>query len=361
MGVGDEANFLNLPLLFMPMELPFVSILIPVYHAKETIQSLAESLKNLDYPRNKYEALFVLDVACGKEEEHILKRYPFNVIRNTKRGSAANRNLGVRKASKKATYFAFTDADCYVDKDWLKELVRGIEESPSEVVCVGGVNITPPSEHLGSLIGALQQTTLGGGVSGQTAQKGQKRYVASLPNCNALYKKKAWQLEKQDESLMVGQDGEFNYRLSKRGYRFLLIPTAKVWHHREHFSHTTAKNIFWNFFYQMYRYGKATGEITRKHPGILFVRWYALPPIVLVAGSLLTALSWLSGVLDTVFTPLFLLGLALYLIVLALTTCEALVLTRRITALLSPALLIGHHVFYGIGFVKGLFGRSPKN
>ncbi|MEK6964453.1 MAG: glycosyltransferase [Nanoarchaeota archaeon] len=343
------------------MKWPFVSIIIPVYNAKETLQALAESLKNLNYPRNKYEVLFILDVACGKEEEHILKRCPFKVIRNTKRGSAANRNLGVKKASKKAVYFAFTDADCYADKEWLQELVHGMEETPQNVVCVGGVNLVPKTESsIAQLIGTLQQTTLGGGVSAQTAQKGKQRYVASLPNCNALYKKKAWQQERQDESFMVGQDGEFNYRLSKRGYKFRLIPSAKIWHHREHFSHTNTQNVFWNFFYQMYRYGKATGEITKKHPGILLVRWYALPPIALVVGSLLTLLSWLSGILSYVFIPLFLLGLALYLIVLALTTCEALILTGRITALLSPILLVGHHVFYGVGFLKGCLIETDK-
>lgn len=336
------------------MNLPFVSVIIPVYHAEETIQALAESLQNLDYPKSQYEVLFILDKACGKEEEKMLKKYPFKVIRNTKRGSAANRNLGVKRASKKALYFAFTDSDCYADKKWLKELVKGMEEAPSDVICVGGVNITPPSEKIGSLIGALQQTTLGGGVSGQTAQKGQKRYVASLPNCNALYRKKAWMQEKQDESLMVGQDGEFNYRLAKRGYRFLLIPTAKIWHHREHFSHAHARNVFWNFFYQMYRYGKATAEIAKKHPGILLVRWYALPPLFLVLGSLLTLVSWSIQVLDYVLIPLFFLGLIFYLIVLALTTCETLILTGRITALLSPVLLVGHHVFYAVGFLEGM-------
>ncbi|HLD05217.1 MAG TPA: glycosyltransferase [Candidatus Nanoarchaeia archaeon] len=343
------------------MKLPFVSILIPVYQAKDTLAALAESLKNLDYPKSQYEVLFILDVACGKEEKKILRKYPFKVYRNTRRGSAANRNLGVQKASKKAVYYAFTDADCYADKEWLKELVRAMEDAPENVVCVGGVNLTPKTESkVAQVIGALQQTTLGGGVSGQTAQKGKQRYVSSLPNCNALYKKKAWQQEKQDESFMVGQDGEFNYRLSKRGYRFLLIPNAKIWHHREHFSHTTVRNVFWNFFYQMYRYGKATGEIAKKHPGILLVRWYALPPIVLVVGSLLALLSWLSGALDTVFIPLFYIGLLLYLIVIVLTMCEAVILTGRITALLSPILLIGHHVFYGVGFLRGLFKTYSK-
>ncbi len=348
-----------MPLFLSSMKnLPFVSIIIPVYNARETIQALAESLKHLDYPRGQYEVLFVLDAACGKEEEKILKKYPFRVIRNTKRGSAANRNLGVRKASKKAAYYAFTDSDCYADKKWLKELVQGIEEAPSDIVCVGGVNITPPSERFGNLIGTLQQTTLGGGVSGQTAQKGQRRTVASLPNCNALYKKKAWQLEKQDETFMVGQDGEFNYRLSKRGYKFLLIPTAKIWHHREHFSHTTTRNALWNFFYQMYRYGKATAEIAKKHPGILLVRWYALPPIALIMGSLLTLISWLTRVLDYVFIPLFILGLFFYILVLVLTTCEALILTGRMMALISPILLVGHHMFYGVGFLRGMLNRK---
>ena len=338
--------------------LPYVSIIIPVYRAEETIQALAESLKNLNYPQDRYEVLFILDKACGKEEEKILKKYRFRVYRNTKRGSAANRNFGVRKASKKTKYYAFTDADCYADPNWLNELVREIEEAPSLVIAVGGVNLTPKSEQWGSLIGALQQTTLGGGVSGQTAQKGGKRIVASLPNCNALYRKKAWTEQKQDESLLVGQDGEFNYRLSKRGYQFLFIPNAKIWHHREHFSHTQSQNPFWNFFYQMYRYGKATGQIAQRHPGILTVRWYAMLPVILVLGSILTLLSGFTHIGNEVLIPLFYVGLFLYALVLILTTCEVVLYTMRPGALLSPFLLVGHHVFYALGFLKGIFSKN---
>lgn len=334
---------------------PFVSIIIPVYRAEETIQALAESLKKLDYPRDKYEAIFVLDVACGKEEEKILRTYPFKVYRNNKRGSAANRNLGVRKASKKAKYFAFTDADCYADKEWLKELVTEIEKAPVDVVAVGGVNIVPQSEKLGTLIGALQQTTLGGGVSGQTAQKGQKRFVASLPNCNALYRKKAWIEEKQPEDLLVGQDGAFNYLLRKKGYKFLLVPTAKIWHHREKFSHVKSKNPWWNFYMQMYKYGEATGKIGRKYPGILLLRWYGVMPAIMVVGSIIALVSWLAAVLDWLFVPLFYLGLFFYVLMILLTTLEVWIKTGRIGALGAPLLLLGHHLFYGFGLLKGYF------
>ena len=94
------------------------------------------------------------------------------------------------------------------------------------------------------------------------------RIVASIPNCNALYKKELWKKNRQDESLIVGQDGEFNYRLSQQGIRFLVIPEAVVWHHRT----STVKG----FARRMFRYGEATAKIFLKHPGILRTRWYAL-------------------------------------------------------------------------------------
>ncbi len=35
-----------------------------------------------------------------------------------------------------------------------------------------------------------------------------------------------------DERFVVGQDGDLNYRINKKGYKFLYIPEAIVLHHR---------------------------------------------------------------------------------------------------------------------------------
>ena len=137
----------------------------------------------------------------------------------------------------------------------------------------------------------------------------------------------------------------------------MTIPSAKIWHHREKFSHVQSNNPIWNFYMQMYKYGEATGKIARKYPGILLVRWYGLMPVVMIVGSLLTFLSWLSGVLDHVFVPLFYFGLFFYILVLILTTVEVFVLTRRTDALIGPFLLIGHHVFYAVGFLRAILKK----
>ena len=105
---------------------------------------------------------------------------------------------------------------------------------------------------------------------------------------------------------------------------------------------------------QMYKYGEATGKIAKNHPGIFIVRWYGLMPVIMILGSVLTLLSWITNIVAWVFVPLFYFGLFFYILVLILTTLEVLILTKRIGALAAPFLLIGHHVFYAIGFLKGL-------
>ena len=160
-----------------------------------------------------------------------------------------------------------------------------------------------------------------------------------------MYKKKLWQDQKQDESLIVGQDGEFNYRLYRKGARFLAIPDAIVWHHRT--------NSFKGFIKRMFRYGEATAKIFRKHRemGFLKIRWYGLVPVFALIGFVaLVVLSLFY--LQALMTLGFLLGA--YAAADIMTAISVIQKTRMHYSLVSLVLLPLQHLMYAIGFVKGL-------
>lgn len=321
--------------------LPFISTITPVKNESKYIVECVNSLLNLDYPRNSYEIIIILDKNSTKDVENALAVFKgkIRIARSKKAGSAANRNFGVSIADKRSKYFAFTDADCVASKGWLKSLVSRMEKAGKDIGCVGGINLVPESDNdFAKVVGAIEQTLLGGGGSAQGSISGKERFVPSIPNCNALYRKELWIKNRQDESLIIGQDGEFNYRLSRQGSRFLVIPDAVVWHHRT--------NNFKGYVKRMYKYGVAAARIFRMHPGILKVRWYALLSLI----AMLIAVILLIVSLKT-----FLVLLGIYVAMLLLTMLQVMIKTKKPAALLTPVLLFLQHGLYNVGFFAGLF------
>ena len=330
------------------MRVLFVSIIVPAKNAEKTIKECLDSLIKLDYPKNMYEIILVIDKSSKDNTEKIAKKYrkKIKIVKSKKIGSAANRNLGVSKVSKKAKYFAFTDSDCYVAKDWLRILVKRMEKVSKDVGCVGGLNLIPASDNkTAHLIGAIESTLLGGGGSAQSTIIKKERVVASIPNCNALYRRKLWEENKQDESLIVGQDGEFNYRLWKKGVKFLVTPKAKVWHHRP--------SKFRGYLKRMFKYGEATGKIFRKHKGILKVRWYSLLPVMLIFGVILLLIL---SVFNFFFIYMLSFGLLVYVLLLLYTTIDVLFKSKLLGSLLTPLILFVQHISYGFGLLMGVLG-----
>ncbi|MFO8015583.1 MAG: glycosyltransferase [Candidatus Woesearchaeota archaeon] len=330
--------------------LPFITIITPVKHESKYIVECVSSLLNLDYPKDRHEIIVVMDRDATKEVGDALRffRGRIKVIKDSKRGSAAHRNLGAKNASKKAKYFAFTDADCIVSRQWLKALVRRMEEvqkEDSSIGCVGGLNFVPKTDsRFAKLVGALEQTLLGSGGSAQSAIRKKERIVESIPNCNAMYKKGLWGRNRQDESLIIGQDGEFNYRLRKKGVRFIVIPGAIVWHHRT--------SSLKGYIRRMYKYGVAAARIAKMHPGILRTRWYALLSLAgMIAALALLILSLIS--IPAMYAFISLAGI--YILMLLATTAKVLMSIKGPIALLTPLLLFFQHGLYNIGFLAGLF------
>jgi|GEM_PF-7070762 len=109
------------------MKRPFVSIVIPVYNSQETIESCLNSLLNLNYPKDRYEIILVDDHSTDKSARivssfsSINKNIRFFRQKKGKKGPAAARNLGIRKA--RGEFIASTDADESMFPDWLNKLM----------------------------------------------------------------------------------------------------------------------------------------------------------------------------------------------------------------------------------------------
>ncbi len=326
------------------MKYPFVSVIVGIRNEEKFIEECIESLLNLDYPTDSYEIIIVDGMSTDKTRD-IVKKYPVRLLLNEKKNVAAARNLGVKNA--RGELVAFTDGDCKVDPQWLKALVHEMQACPDDVVCFGGPNLIFDTDPVfGRVVGYAQESFLGSGGSAQSNNSTKKHYVSSLPNCNAMYKKAAIkEAGGFDERFVVGQDGDLNYRIGKKGNKFLYIPNAQVLHHR--------RGTLKSFSVRMFKYGMWMAELFKKHGE--FVRWYAFLPSI----AILFAVVLLIASIKYLTPSLLLLALmAVYFILVFITSIQVTYKMKSKYGLLALFIIPVQHIAYGLGFLYS-FTNSP--
>jgi len=177
-------------------------------------------------------------------------------------------------------------------------------------------------------------------TSPQSYAIGEVRTVGSVAACNVMYYASIFESYRYDDSINVGEDAEFHFRLSEAGYRFVFDPAIAVSHH--------LSADFGAYCEKSRSYGYAMARIQRRHGKV--VRWYsALPSLALGAGTL-AALTDLAS-RKARYVPLLLVG---FLLVSAYATAQVYRDRRSPTALLVPVMLAAQYACYGIGFLEGL-------
>ena len=118
---------------------PFVSIVICTHNRKETLQKyILKSIPSLNY--SNYEVVIIDDVSTDGTEE-LISQYKNKIknlkyIKNLKHKTFCHtRNLGIKHSS--GEIIVYTDDDCTVDVNWLKDLTEPYIKD-NEVMIVGG-------------------------------------------------------------------------------------------------------------------------------------------------------------------------------------------------------------------------------
>ncbi|MFW6008977.1 MAG: glycosyltransferase [archaeon] len=122
-----------------------ISVIIPIYNSEEFLNKLLDSIKYQTLEKEKYEVVFVDNNSDDKSKE-ILKKFCKKSIINTrylfydkKQSSYASRNYGVKHA--KGSILAFTDADCILDKNWLKNIDKFYNKNSKDIIISGTINL----------------------------------------------------------------------------------------------------------------------------------------------------------------------------------------------------------------------------
>lgn len=113
------------------LTLPFVSVVVPARNEENNIEKCIKSLLKSKYPQDKLEIIIVNDRSEDKTQE-IVESYQekhkniklINVTQTREhknlKGKAGALDVGIRGAS--PDYVLMTDADCKVNKNWVKNI-----------------------------------------------------------------------------------------------------------------------------------------------------------------------------------------------------------------------------------------------
>jgi cellulose synthase/poly-beta-1,6-N-acetylglucosamine synthase-like glycosyltransferase len=253
---------------------PTVSIIVPVKNGEKTLKKCIDSILNLNYPN--YELIIVNDGSTDNTQK-ILEEYKdkIKIINTQGVGPSKARNLAVKQA--KGELVAFTDSDCIVDKEWLNELVKcfKIEEN---LAGVGGEQLSPQDEsNFGKIVNNFMHSI---GIIEYVKDEKEVVFTQHNPTCNSIYKKEVFEkLGVFKEGLWPGEDVEFDYRVTKTGYKLLFNPKAIVYHYRP-------QNIK-KFIKMMYKYGKVQGILVKMYG---FFRKIHFVPFVIFSNLILLIL-----------------------------------------------------------------------
>lgn len=204
-------------------EVPFVSVIVPVYNDAERLRTCLEALEAQTYPSDAYEVIAV-DNNSDEGIEGIVEDYPNAVSEfERKQGSYAARNRGLQRAQ--GEVLAFTDADCRPAENWIAEGVRRLQTEENTVGIVGGeIKVTfkdpdapQPSEILDAMTGFAQEDVC------------TKRNFSATANLFTV-RRVIEDVGTFNSRLKSAGDKEFGQRVAAHGYNIVYEPSALVYH-----------------------------------------------------------------------------------------------------------------------------------
>lgn len=100
----------------------YVSIIIPTFHDWARLQLCLRALNNQSYGKDNFEIIVINNDPADKLPPGYSLPENCYLLDESKPGSYAARNAGLRKC--KGELIGFTDSDCIPDEDWIKNAVN---------------------------------------------------------------------------------------------------------------------------------------------------------------------------------------------------------------------------------------------
>jgi glycosyltransferase involved in cell wall biosynthesis len=123
----------------------FFSIVIPAYNEENYIGRTLAALKELDYPRDRFEVIIVDNGSTDRTGSVVTANAPASakVVRMEESGVSRARNRGIDLVSRASDWAIFLDADTYFAPGFLRELDRYLRAHAGRNLGTGMVSLRP--------------------------------------------------------------------------------------------------------------------------------------------------------------------------------------------------------------------------
>lgn len=278
------------------------SVIVPLYNRPIEIKELLESLSTQIY--TQFEVIVVEDGSVRKAEDIVASfqdRLTIRYYYKENEGQGLARNFGFSKA--KGDYFIVFDSDVIVPDDYFENVMKSLNEHHWDAF--GGPDAAHPSFTLvqKAISYAMTSPFTTGGI------RGNKKHIGAFHprSFNMGISRKVYQDTGGFQFARRSEDIEFSIRMIQAGYKVGLIPEAFVYHKR--------RTNFSQFYRQTRSFGKGRIDIYKRYPNEL-KPVHVLPPIFVVAISVLIMINVLNLLTLDAMYVLHLLGLFGNLVVL---------------------------------------------
>lgn len=228
------------------LNVPRVSVIVPVYNGEATIEACVESILTQSFPVADIE-LLLIDNASTDTTAAILDRYSDRavVLSEQKRGPSAARNRGLASAT--GDLISFTDADCIADHDWLARLIEPLDD-PAVGIAGGSILAVKPCNPIEQFGERLHDHRL-------AIEYDSPPYAITMnwASPRSVIEK----VGMFDEDLIRCEDCDLSYRIVAAGYRIVFASGAIVYHRNE--------ESFTGLMAEAYAHGYHSIPLLRKH------------------------------------------------------------------------------------------------
>jgi succinoglycan biosynthesis protein ExoA len=305
---------------------PSVTVIIAARPDQAEIKAVTAA-RQLDYPADRMEII----VARGRQP-------------------SVQRNAAVRAA--KGEWIYFLDDDSVPQRGNLKHVAGQLADS--RIMMVGGPNLCPPdAPAIERVFAVVLSSWLAFGPSraryapvGQVRVSGEKELIL----CNLMIRREAMIAQGGfNEALYPNEENALMDSLQQRGGQLIYDPEFVV--------HRRPRHSLSAFFRMLRTYGRGRAEQFRLHPTLGSAPNFVPPLFCLYLAALLVFLLMPAESAVSRWKPWAVAPLGLYAAALVAQTLISIPTNGVLRSLLAMPLLLASHVFYGLGFWRGLFTR----
>ncbi len=324
------------------MQKIYASVIIPCYNAEKTILKTLEALENQSF-KKPFEVLICDDGSKDRTLEVVKdftkkSKIPVRIFANKHKGPAWQRNFGAKKARGKI--IVFTDSDCIPGKNWLKEMIKPIENG--KAIGVQGTYRTLNKE---SVIARFE----GYEIEKRHERMKKEKHIDFIGTFSASYVKDVFiKFGGFDTRFKTasGEDPELSYRMAKAGYKLVFNPKAYVYHPHPETPKKYLKQKFYRAYWRVLMY--------KKHPDKMMKDSYTglEVPVSTASAGLFLFFILLSG-----FSKIFLFLSLVFLITFLLANLGTIIFMgkkERKMYFFAPFLIFLRAVVWISGFIAGM-------